>query len=570
MLEDRVSSEDEKPTSLGSSSRSDETRDVDKRPRRRTRRSAILPPQKSHISDTKTDAMLEDSVSSEDEKPTSRDRSLRASDAHHGLHAAHYASSHRLGRAVHRHCLQQEALAPDVQHCIEEMFKTDHDDRAWHERWARYIDRFTHSKGLLCSYDTCELERLSGQRAIAELDDKHGNRLVVVDQRRCSDAKLAHLKPSVKCHRGLARASAEFTVFGLLEAVRHGKRGLTGITALANRVMPWGFAGTNLLSVMDAQSGMPKITKLLSSLFERNIFGDATAVFGMTIVPALAAVFTMLPVWKMPNCKRGHYSADGWVMFFSSLLTGLIYYWASFMVTNTTLFASAFENKLGGDWDWASYVNRVREWGFIPAGLANAVAEHVSLALESASGATASMTSLFDLYIGYLFEKLPDIMRALLEGVGASVRYLADSGNLPMWMKDMWSMHITDFYATMSLSAWTSVIHRITTAWKHWKMLETKRSAEIASVGAAYAQPFWKGVVGGTTHEENMNRADSAQWALAGIGLSNLSLYMVRFKDWLMCKLALMLTMWWKERKLEALLKDKVPVIGIKASRTKS
>lgn len=455
---------------------------------------------------------------------------------------ARYASAHRLGQALNNHCLKREALAPDVHQCMMEMFKTDQADRSLKARLARRLSSYTTDKTQICSHDICDLERLQGQRAILDLGEAQRHRLFVPDVARCSDAKLAHLKSVDRCHKSLTLAATEVAVMTALSGLNRA-RGFAKVgVRVANFLFPW----RHSLDVF------PALNVIVSTLAFHNVFGKALGLFGLTLVPALTSVLMLLPVWSMPNCKKGHYSADGWVMLFSSTLSGLIFFWVGSLVAATTTFATGLVDSNDN-----VIVDGLRKLGLVPVALVDKVGKILSKALIQSAGLaektermSAATTALFATYASYLFSGLPAVIGDLLGGIGQALVQASKSVLLPTQLAELWEMGLTEYVGDITFEAWSHVMLHLKHAFKRWDGLQNYRLKYVFDFGSDLMQNMFIGRSGLDVELESM-------WANAGLVVQNVSVMMLKAKDWATCIMALELAQVLRERSLRRLKKTR-------------
>ena len=456
-----------------------------------------------------------------------------------------YASSHRLGEALHQHCLKKTPLTPEVQECLSEMFKTDQEDQSLKARLARRLSAYTRGSQL-CNYDICDLERLDGQRAIVDVETGAGRRLSVPDRRRCSDAKLANLHSVNRCHRSLTLVATEMSLMLTLGTGNVAKRLLKWVVPRVNFLYP--FAKPPL-----SVTGWSIVDRFVKSTLSSGAFGAAIGVFGLSLAPALSTLLMTLPTWSMPDCKRGHYSADGWLMFFCSSISGLLFAWVSHMVV-----VSVEQAK---DLKWSTtkneLIDRLRRYGTVPAGILDQVWRLLERLREATPSSRAAVSSaialLFHTFTDYIFDKLPSVIQDVLQGLTQLFSFSA----LPAIVPKLWEHGAAAVLGNMSYEAWTNVMAREKEArnvyekmndvtWSlNQKLDELGESVQGIYTGAKY---LYRG-------EDAKDKRLVALWSESGLVLQNLSLMMLNAKDWATCFLALELDQALRRRRLRALNK---------------
>lgn len=496
----------------------------------RRRRAASAEPQRREAASA-SDARLQSARSAERSESPEEER-IRM------LASARYASAHRLGQALHNHCLKREELAPDVHQCMVEMFKTDQADRSLNARLARRLSNYTTDKTQICSHDICDIERLQGQRAILELGKAQRHRLIVPDVARCSNAKLAHLTSVDKCHKSLTLAATEAAVMTALGGLNKA-RGFTKVgVRVANFLFPW----------RHSLDTFPALNVFVSTLAFHNVFGKAMGLFGTTLVPALTSVLMLLPVWNLPDCKKGHYSADGWLMLLSSTLSGLIFFWVGSLVAATTTFGAGLADASG-----SAIVDGLRKLGLVPVAIVDKVGTILAQAALQSTGLaektdrmSAATSALFATFASYLFSGLPAVIGDLLGGIGIALAEASKSAMIPSQLAKIWETGLTTFVGSMSFQAWTHVMLNVKHAFKRWDGLQNLRMNAIYSTGSSLMQNMLIGRTGLDIELEST-------WATSGLVIQNVSVLMLKAKDWATCTMALELAHELRERSLRRL-----------------
>jgi len=463
-----------------------------------------------------------------------------------------YASSHRLGEALHQHCLKKTPLTAEVQECLAEMFKTDQEDQSLKARLARRLSAYTRGSQL-CNYDICDLERLDGQRAIVDVETGAGRRLLVPDRRRCSDAKLANLHSVNRCHRSLTLVATEMSLMLTLGTGNVAKRLLRWVVPRANFLYP--FAKSQL-----SVTALSFVDQAVQSAISSGAFGAALGVFGLSLAPALSTVLMMLPTWSMPDCKRGHYSADGWLMFFCSSVSGLLFAWVSHMVMVSVEFAKDLKWSKTGD----EVIDRLRMLGTVPAGILGQVGgalQRLREATPAAAAATAvssAIVMLFDTFTGYIFDKLPSVIKDVLQGLTQLFSFSA----LPAELEKRWKQGVAAVTGNMSYEAWSNVMARADEVFEvykktkniTWSLDQSLDELRKTAKGLYSGSKYLLGSFVGTERDPREERL-IALWSESGLLLQNLSLMMLNAKDWATCFLALELDQALRRRQLRALNK---------------
>ena len=451
-----------------------------------------------------------------------------------------YATASRLGEALHRHCIKAEPLAPDVQHCLAEMIKTDYANPTWKNRFARRLQSFTRGKSDMCSYDICDLERLEGQKAVLDLGKDQKHRLIVPRLERCSDAKLANLHSVDQCHKGLGLAVTEFAVMAALGLGGLSKRVTSSTVGLANLVFPF----TALPESISMASGM---SGAILELVKKNVFGKALSLFGMTIVPALTSLFMIMPSWSMPDCKQGHYATEGWLMFFCSSLTGFLFYWVASMTMATETFLTTLKNTTS-----SGVVDELRKWGLVPVAMVDKVAHTFAASTDAAGRTYALFKSLAD----YVFRELPPVIVDFMGGFTEVFSVCVAYKWIPDWALNAWNMGLTDFAGRITIEAWTHLFQEMQDASDHARFILHGTNGEKATGVVHWAQSMIGSVQNflvpttPSIHKENL-----ASWAISGLAIQNISMYMLRFKDWATCFMVRHLMLYLKRNELRHMKK---------------
>jgi hypothetical protein len=420
------------------------------------------------------------------------------------------------------------------------MIKTDYANPTWKNRFARRLQSFTRNKRNVCSYDICDLERLEGQKAVVDLGEAQKHRLIVPQLERCSDAKLANLRSVDQCHKGLGLAVTEFAVMAALGLGSLSKRVTSSTVGLANLVFPFA-ALTKNISTASGMSGA------ILELVNKNVFGKALSLFGMTIVPALTSLFMILPSWSMPDCKQGHYTTEGWLTFFCSSLTGFLFYWVASMTMATETFLTALKNTTS-----SGIVDELRKWGLVPVAMIDKVARTFAASTDTAGRTYALFNSLAD----HVFRELPPVINDFMKGFTEVFAVCVAYKWIPDWALEAWNMGLTNFASVITIEAWTHVFQEMQVAFKHTRHILHGTTGEKATGAVHWAQS----IIGSAQRfllptTPSPDEEIFTSWAISGFAIQNISMYMLRFKDWATCFVVRHLMLYLKRKELRRLKK---------------
>ena len=240
-------------------------------------------------------------------------------------------------------------------------------------------------------------------------------------------------------------------------------------------------------------------------------------------------------------------------MLFSSTLSGLIFFWVGSLVAATTTFAAGLVDASG-----SAIVDGLRKLGLVPVALVDKVGTILAQAAIQSAGLaektermSAATTALFATYASYLFSGLPGVIADLLGGIGQALGQASKSVLLPTQLAELWEMGLTEYVGDLSFEAWTHVMAHLKHAFKRWDGLQNLRLASVFNVGSDLMQNMFIGRSGLDIELEST-------WATSGLVIQNVSVMMLKAKDWATCIMALELAQVLRERSLRRLKKTRV------------
>ena len=575
--------------------------------------------------------------------------------------APRFASARRLGRALHDHCLRKKPLPSDVEACVADLFSASKQAASGKERLLDAARDFARGRADICGYDVCELRRFARQRAIVDLGAEQGHRLHVPDAAVCKDGRRARLASSRKCRRRLERAFLELALAAAFDGVSLARAAVRASARLAfypRDVLLRSAPGTWLAGLLPltflsrAETAEPALealghlraasggwhhawtpsswlrrddesTQILAGLKQlllevpawiQGVFAALVSLFGGSIVASLNVAFLSLPAWRLPDCRRGAYSPDGWCSLFASLLTTAVFHWIAAATIGTLPLLDALLphlapgaaksvdgslHALRRDYPWlasrllpghaaAAQAERLRDatrkhrprgdafssekaiaaelvkQGLVPFQLAAAFAETISACFRrapqegpedySALFALAGdlSRSLFAQAGGFMKELLPQAAGDLVTATSFVLEALGSRNALPAWAREAASKGGLEVLAQVSSSSWADAFFHLGRLQELWPL----------DPGTGYwkaAVEFFATVASSQEDVSGTRVSPGAQLFVAAF-LASLSEGMLRCKDAVSCELALQLRTRLLEAELEQLPRTPGPL----------
>ena len=222
--------------------------------------------------------------------------------------------------------------------------------------------------------------------------------------------------------------------------------------------------------------------------------------------------------------------------------------------------------ELAKDLRWSKtgdeVIDRLRMLGTVPAGILEQVGGVLQRLREATPSSTAAVSSaivmLFDTFTGYIFDKLPSVIKNVLQGLTRLFSFSA----LPAELPKLWKQGAAAVTGNMSYEAWSNVMARADEAFHvyektkniTWSLDQDLDKLGKTAEGLYSGGKYLLGDFFGTNRDPREERL-IALWSESGLLLQNLSLMMLNAKDWATCFLALELDQALRRRQLRALNK---------------